>query len=73
MGEFLYWSMKTRGGLRPKSLRGDKFYKGHRDIAEKVSIPLKMYLKILAILDKASISVKKSSKIIETFIKAPHF
>jgi hypothetical protein len=32
-----------------------------------------MYLKSPAILEKASNSMKKSSKIIETFIKAPHF
>jgi hypothetical protein len=37
------------------------------------SIPLKMYLKRLAILEKASIFLKKSSKIFEMFIKAPHF
>jgi hypothetical protein len=37
------------------------------------SIPIKLYLKSLAILEKASISLKKSSKIIESFIKAPHF
>jgi hypothetical protein len=47
--------------------------KGHRDIAEKASIPLKMYLKSLAILEKTSISLKKSLKIIEIFIKASHF
>jgi hypothetical protein len=40
---------------------------------EKASIPLKMYLKSLAILEKASIYLKKASKIIEIFIKAPHF
>jgi hypothetical protein len=34
-----------RGGLGPKSLRGTRFYKGHRDIAKKASIPLKMYFK----------------------------
>jgi hypothetical protein len=30
-----------KGGLGPKSLRGNRFYKGHRDIAEKASNPLK--------------------------------
>jgi hypothetical protein len=40
---------------------------------KKASIPLKMYLKVLAILEKASISLKKPSKIFESFIKAPHF
>jgi hypothetical protein len=57
-----------------------RFYKCHRDIADKashhfkkVSIPLKMYFKCLAILQKTSISLKKSSKIIEIFIKAPYF
>jgi hypothetical protein len=52
---------------------------GHRTIAKrashyfkKASIPLKMYLKSLAIFEKASISLKKSSKIIEIFIKASH-
>jgi hypothetical protein len=70
----------TRGGLEPKSLGNIRFYKGYRDIAgkashhfKKASIPLKMYLKSLAILEKASISLKKSSKIIEIFIKAPLF
>jgi hypothetical protein len=69
-----------RGGLGPKSLRGHRFYKGHREIAEKTShhfktasIPLKMFLKSLAILGKAPISLKKSSKIVEIFIKALHF
>jgi hypothetical protein len=69
-----------RAGLGQRSLRGNRFYQGHRDIPEKashhfkkVSIPLKMYLKSLAILKKASISLKKSSKIIEIFIKAPYF
>jgi hypothetical protein len=69
-----------RGGLEPKSLRGNRYYKDHKDIAEKAShhfkkasIPLKMYLKSLAILEKASISLKKSSKIIEIFIKARNF
>jgi hypothetical protein len=56
-----------RGALGLKSLRGNGFYKSHRDIAEKA---LK-HLKILAILEKASISPKKSSKIIE--IKTSHF
>jgi hypothetical protein len=65
--------LSCRGGLRPKSLCGNRFYKGHRDIAEKASIPLKMYLKSLAILEKALISLKKSSKIVEIAIKAPHF
>jgi hypothetical protein len=63
----------SRGGLGPKSHFGNRFYKGHRDIAEKVPIPLKTYLKNLAILEKASISLKKSSKIVEIFIKAPYF
>jgi hypothetical protein len=40
---------------------------------KKTSFQLNMYLKSLAILEKASISLKKSSKIIEIFIKAPHF
>jgi hypothetical protein len=39
----------------------------------KASIPPKMYLKSLIILKKASISLKKSSIIIESFMKAPHF
>jgi hypothetical protein len=62
-----------RGGLRPKSLCGNSFYIGPRDIAEKASIPLKMYLKSLAILEKALNFLKKSSIIFEIFIKAPHF
>jgi hypothetical protein len=40
---------------------------------EKAYISIQMYLKSLAILEKASISLIKSSKIIEIFIKAPHF
>jgi hypothetical protein len=47
------------------------FYIGYRDIAGKASqyfkkafISLKMYLKGLAVLEKASIFLKKSSKII---------
>jgi hypothetical protein len=44
-----------------------------RDIAEKASIPQQMFLKSLAILEIASISLKKSSKIIEIFIKTLHF
>jgi hypothetical protein len=56
-----------RGGVGLKSLRDNSFYKNHRDIQ------LKMYFKSLAIIEKASISLKKSSKIIERFIKAPHF
>jgi hypothetical protein len=56
-----------------KSLRGNRFYKSHRDIAKKASVPLKMYLKRLAILGKTSIFLKQFSKIIEIFIKAPHF
>jgi hypothetical protein len=70
----------SRGGLGPKNLRGNRIYKGYKDIAkkasdrfEKASIPLKMYLKSLAILIKASISLKKSSKIVVFFIKVPHF
>jgi hypothetical protein len=57
------------GGLGPKSIRDNMFYKCHRDIAEKAShpfkkasIPLKMYLKSLAILEKASISLKSLQK-----------
>jgi hypothetical protein len=34
---------------------------------------LKMYLKSLTILEKASIHLKKSSKIIEIFKRAQHF
>jgi hypothetical protein len=44
--------------------------------ATEASIPLKMYLKSLTILEKtsqSSISLKMSSKIIEIFIKAPRF
>jgi hypothetical protein len=71
----------VRGGLGSKSrLRGKRFYKGHKDVAEKTShhfriasIPLKMYLKSLTIIEKALISLNKSSKINEIFIKAPLF
>jgi hypothetical protein len=55
--------------LNPKSLRGNRFYKGHSDIVEKASnhfvkasILLKMYLKCLVILEKASISLKYLQK-----------
>jgi hypothetical protein len=44
--------------------------KANIDIAEKSSTPLKMYLKSFAILEKASISLKKSSKIIVIFIES---
>jgi hypothetical protein len=40
---------------------------------KKASIPLKMYLKSLEILEKASISLKQPSKIVVIFIKDPHF
>jgi hypothetical protein len=57
-----------------------QIYKSHKDIAKKAShrfekalIPLKKYLKSLAILEKASIPLKNSSKIIEIFIKVQHF
>jgi hypothetical protein len=40
---------------------------------KKDSSTIKMYLKSLAILEKNSIALKKSSKIIEIFIKAPYF
>jgi hypothetical protein len=53
-------------------LRGNRFYKGYRVFVEKASnhykkasIPLKIYLKSLAILGKTSISLI----IIEIFIK----
>jgi hypothetical protein len=61
----------AKGGLGPKILRSYRFFKGH--IPEKASIPLKMYLKSLAILEKNSFSLKKSSKLIDNFIKVPHF
>jgi hypothetical protein len=66
--------------MRPKSFRGNRFYKSHRYITEKAShhfkkvlIAKKLYLKSLAILKKASIYLKKYSKIIEFVINAPHF
>jgi hypothetical protein len=40
---------------------------------KNASIPLKMYLKSIEILEKDSISLKKPSKIIEIFKKALHF
>jgi hypothetical protein len=52
-----------RDGLGSKILRDNMFYKGHRDIVEKASIPLKMYLKRLEVLEKVSISLKKSKNI----------
>jgi hypothetical protein len=46
---------KVNGGLEPKSIRGNRLYKGHREIVEKAShhfkkasILLKIYLKKLA-------------------------
>jgi hypothetical protein len=72
--------VNNRGGQGPKILRGKRIYNGHKDIEkkpshrfEKASISLKTYLKSLTILEKASISLKKSSKIIENFVKAPNF
>jgi hypothetical protein len=68
-----------KGGLGPKSLRCNRIYKGHKDIAKKdahcfeiASIPRKMYLKSLAIHGKASISLEKSSKNLAVFKKASH-
>jgi hypothetical protein len=53
----------VRGRLGPKNLRRNRIYKGHKAIAshrfEKALIPLKMYLKSLAILEKAPIPLKK--------------
>jgi hypothetical protein len=40
---------------------------------KKASILLKLHLKSLLILEKASISLKKSSERIEIFIKTSHF
>jgi hypothetical protein len=64
-------------GLEPKSLRGKKFCKDHRYIAEKASLHFKKLQKCihksLTILEKASISLKKSSKIVEIFIIASNF
>jgi hypothetical protein len=46
----------------------------HHITLKKPLFHLKMYLKSLTILDeKASNYLKKSSKMIEIFIKAPHF
>jgi hypothetical protein len=55
-----------RGGLVPKSLRGNRFFKVHTDIAEKASIPLKMYLKSLNFSEKVV-------KINLNVYKTPHF
>jgi hypothetical protein len=69
-----------RGGLGPENLRSIMFYRGHRDMMEKAShhfkknlYSIKNVFESLAILKKASISLKKSSIIIEIFIKAQHF
>jgi hypothetical protein len=66
--------------LGPRSLGGNRFYKGHRYIAKKLHItfkkafiPLKMYLKSLAILGKASISLEISSKSLVMFKKAAKY
>jgi hypothetical protein len=73
----MYTKQKRTGSKR---LPSNRSYKNHRDIAKKAShhikkatILLKIYLKILVILEKASISLKKSSKIIEFFTKTSHF
>jgi hypothetical protein len=66
----------ARGGLGPKSLRGNRIYKGRKKAShrfKKALIPLKMYSKSLAILEKSSIDLKKSSKIFEILTKDPHF
>jgi hypothetical protein len=66
-----------RDGLGPKTLRSNKFYKGHRDIAENPHITLEWpqfhYLKSFAILEKASISLKISFKSLVIFTKASNF
>jgi hypothetical protein len=59
-----YWGQKASAAIG--------FIKA-TDIAIKELIPLKMYLKSFAILKRASIPLKAYSKIIEIFIKAPHF
>jgi hypothetical protein len=70
----------AQGWTGTKRLCGKRIYKCHKDIVkkashlfEKASIPLKMYLKSLAILEKASIYLKKSSNRIEILIKALDF
>jgi hypothetical protein len=69
-----------RGGLEPKTFHDKRIYKGHRDIekkashhSKKASIPLKMYLKNPAILEKALNFSEKLIKIIEIFLKPLHF
>jgi hypothetical protein len=70
MDEFASQSQNCSKFVCNKSLRGIRFNKGYRDIAgdiashhfKKASIPLKMYLKSFEILEKTSISQKKSSK-----------
>jgi hypothetical protein len=69
------WNQRQTGAKKPPQQK--RFDKANRDIAETVSknfkkdsIPLKIYLKSLTILEKASICLKKSSKVIEIFIKA---
>jgi hypothetical protein len=70
-------SFKHKGGLGPKSLHGNMFYKGHRGITEtashhlkKASILLKMHFKSPTVLEKATISLKKSSKTLVGFIQS---
>jgi hypothetical protein len=69
-----------RSGLEPKSLRGNWFIKVKKTLQKKLHITLKMrlfhlkmYLKSLTIIKKASMSLKKSSEIIVLFIKAAIF
>jgi predicted nucleic-acid-binding protein len=73
------FSFSARDGLEPKNLHGNRFYKGHREIAEKASqhfekasIPLKMYLKSFTVLEKVSISLKKSKNNLNLY-KSPTF
>jgi hypothetical protein len=53
------FGITDRGGLEPKSLCGNEFSNATKT-AKKASLPLKMYLKSLAILEKASFTLKKS-------------
>jgi hypothetical protein len=65
----------TRDGLGKKASAAIGFIKATETLRRKphTTIPLKMYFKSLEILEKASISLKKSLKITEIFIKALNF
>jgi hypothetical protein len=66
--------LKTGADWDQKASAAIGFIKTTETYRKKPQFQLKCtYLNSLVILEKASISLKKYSKIIEIFIKAPHF